>query len=145
MPGTIFDTNIWIAYKPARLPSDLIMSAVVMQELVVGASDKSEIKFLAASRRRYEREGKMLVPDSEDWWQAGVIFNSYLRKLKSRAGGKTPRLQQSEKQRIVRDALIAVTAKRAGALVVTDNLVDFEKLKPYCKVKVISGSDYFVG
>ncbi|MEW6207168.1 MAG: hypothetical protein AB1631_02305 [Acidobacteriota bacterium] len=65
--------------------------------------------------------------------------------MKSRAGSKTPRLHQSDKQRIARDALIAVTAKRAGAMVVTDNLVGFEKIKPYCKVKVISGSDYFGG
>lgn len=143
MAGTIFDTNIWIAYKLKRLPADLIMSAVVMQELVTAATDKTDVRNFKASKDKYEREGKILVPDSNDWWQVGVILNSYLRRLKAKAGGRTPRLQQNEKARIVRDALIAVTANRVGALVVTDNLTDFEKIRPYCKVRLKSGEDYF--
>lgn len=91
----------------------------------------------------YEREGRMLVPDSNDWWQVGIILNSHLRGLKSRAAGKTPRIQQGEKSQIVRDALIAVTAHRIDALVVTDNLSDFEKIRRYCKVRLKSGKEFF--
>ncbi len=145
MAGIIFDTNIWIAYQIKRLPADLIMSSVVMQELVAAATDKTDVRNFKASKDKYEREGKMLVPDSNDWWQVGFILNSYLRKLKSRVSGRIPRLQQNEKARLVRDALIAVTARRAGALLVTDNLADFEKIRAYCKVKVMSGRDYFGG
>ena len=62
----------------------------------------------------HEKKGTLLVPSGEDWWLAGKVLNSLLRGLKSKAGGKTPRLPADEKQRIIRDVLIARTAKRAG-------------------------------
>jgi hypothetical protein len=57
--------------------------------------------------------------------------------------GKTPKLPYADKQRIVRDVLIARTVKRAGALLVTDNLRDFKTISRYCNVRVISGKDFF--
>ncbi|HLG16790.1 MAG TPA: hypothetical protein VJH03_20150 [Blastocatellia bacterium] len=68
MPGTIYDTSIWIAYKPTKLPNDLVMSAVVLQELAAGAADGTILKKLAASRIMYEKEDKLLVPTGEDWF-----------------------------------------------------------------------------
>ncbi len=119
------------------------MSAVVMQELAAGAVDSSELKQLNAARRDYEKEGRLLVPTGEDWWQAGKVLNALLRGLKSRQGGLTPKLPDSEKHRIISDVLIAVTARRAGAFVVTDNLKDFERIKPYCNVKIINAIRFF--
>src|SRR5437868_5934687 len=119
------------------------MPAVVMQELVAGASDAEEVKRYATARKKYEQEGKYLVPTGEDWWQAGKVINSLLRGLKSKAHGKTPKLHPDEKSRIVRDVLIARTARRAGALLVTDNTADFVKIKPFCNVKIGGGKDYF--
>ncbi len=55
----------------------------------------------------------------------------------------TPRIQKIDQWRIVRDVLIARTAKRAGALLVTDNLKDFEKIKSFCQVRLVSGKAYF--
>lgn len=66
-----------------------------------------------------------------------------LRGLKSRRGGKTPKLPDSEKHRSISDVLIATTARRAGVIVVTDNLKDFERIRPYCAVKVTSGKEFF--
>lgn len=60
-----------------------------------------------------------------------------------KAGGLTPKLAAAEKQRIIRDVLIARTAKRAGALLVTDNLGDFKTIRRFCAVRVISGKNYF--
>jgi predicted nucleic acid-binding protein len=145
VPGIIFDTNIWIAYEPINLPKSLIMPAVVMQELVAGASDAEAVKRYATARKKYEQEGKYLVPSGEDWWQAGKVINSLLRGLKSKAHGKTPKLHPDEKSRIVRDVLIARAAISAGALLVTDNLADFEQIKRFCKVRLQSGQEYFRG
>jgi len=39
--------------------------------------------------------------------------------------------------------LIARTARGAGALVVTDNTADFEKIRRFCAVRTVSGADYF--
>lgn len=86
MPGVVFDTNIWIAYKPTNLPKNLVMSAVVLQELVAGASDGTVLKSLEVSRKQYEKEGKLLVPTGEDWYRAGKILNSFLHNLKAHAG-----------------------------------------------------------
>jgi hypothetical protein len=90
------------------------------------------------------RERKdLLVPTGEDWWLAGKVLNSLLRGLKSKAGGKTPRLPADEKQRIVRDVLIARTAKRAGALLITNNISDFHMIQQFCNVRIKSGKEYF--
>jgi predicted nucleic acid-binding protein len=143
VPGIIFDTNIWIAYEPADIPKSLVMPAVVMQELVAGASDTEAIKRYEAARKQYEKEGKFLVPTGEDWWQAGRVINSLLRGLKSKSGGRTPKLHPDEKQRIIRDVLIARIALRVGALLVTDNLADFRRIKRFCNVRLQSGQEYF--
>jgi predicted nucleic acid-binding protein len=68
MAGIVFDTNIWIGYKPTKLPNNLVMSAVVLHELVAGAADRSVLKALEASKRQYEKENKLLVPSGEDWF-----------------------------------------------------------------------------
>jgi predicted nucleic acid-binding protein len=143
MSRVTYDTSIFIAYKPAELPAGFLMSAVVLQELTAGAIDKSDVQRWDASRRAHEREGTLLVPTGEDWWLAGKVLNSLLRGLKSRSGGLTPKLPASEKQRIIRDVLIARTARRAGALLVTDNLKDFKLIARFCAVRAMVGRQYF--
>src|SRR5215469_5610331 len=116
MPIFTFDTSVFIAYKPAVLPAGFRMSAVVIQGLTAGATDKSEVQYWNASRLLHAKEGTLLVPTGEDWWLAGKVLNSLLRGLKSRARGKTPKLHHDETSRIVRDVLIARTARSAGAI-----------------------------
>lgn len=72
------------------------------------------------------------------------MLGALLRGEKSKAGGKTPRLRPYEKQRIVRDALIAVTVKRADALLVATNVKDFDEIRRYCKLRFVSACNYFV-
>ncbi|HXG66072.1 MAG TPA: type II toxin-antitoxin system VapC family toxin [Blastocatellia bacterium] len=143
MPKITFDTSIFIAYKPAALPAGFRMPAVVIQELTAGAVDKSDVQRWDAARRVYEQAGALLVPTGEDWWLAGKVLNSLLRGLKSKSKGLTPRLHPGEKQRIIRDALIARTVKREGALLVTNNIKDFEQIKSFCNIRMRSGKDYF--
>lgn len=143
MPTVTYDTNVFITRNPAYFPAGFVMSAVVMQELAAGAIDSSELKQLNTARRGYEEEGRLLVPTGEDWWQAGKVLNALLRGLKSKTGGLTPKLPNSEKHRIISDVLVAVTARRARALIVTDNLKDFEKIRPYCNVRIMSATEFF--
>jgi len=139
----VFDTNIWIAYQPHTIPRSHHMSVVVLQELLAGAADATGVKKYEAARRHYEQDGKLLVPTADDWIEAGKVLNSLLRGLKSKRGGKTPKLHHQEKQRIIRDVLIARTVKRAGGLLVTDNTRDFRMIKQFCNVKIQSGREYF--
>lgn len=143
MPRITYDTSVFIAYKPAELPAGFLMSAVVMQELATGAKDKSELQRLEAAHRAFEKAETLIVPTGEDWWLAGKVLNSLLRGLKSRQGGLTPRLPATEKQRIIRDVLIARTARRASALVVTDNIKDFKMIARFCAVRTVMGEQYF--
>lgn len=53
------------------------------------------------------------------------------------------KISVAERYRIINDVLIARTAKRAGVTVVADNVNDFEKIRNFCDVKLISGSIYF--
>jgi predicted nucleic acid-binding protein len=143
MPAITFDTSVFIAYQPAVFPAGFLLSAVVVQELAAGALDKSGLQELDASRRKYEKMGRLLVPTGEDWWLAGKMLNSLLRGLKSKRKGLTPKLPAAEKQRIIRDVLIARTARRAGALLITDNVGDFKLINRFCAVRVTPGRQYF--
>src|SRR5918912_510685 len=143
MPRVTFDTSVFIAYQPAVFPAGFLLSAVVVQELAAGALDKSGLQQLDASRRKYEQMGRLLVPTGEDWWFAGKVLNSLLRGLKSKRGGLTPKLPAAEKQRIIRDVLIARTVRRAGALLVTDNVSDFKLIARFCAVRTVTGKKYF--
>ena len=143
MAKVLFDSSVFITYKPATLPAGFVMSAVVIQELAAGAADKSTLQRLDAARLKYEKLGRLLVPTSEDWWLAGKVLNSLFRGLKSRKRGRTSRIGRAEQQRIIRDVLIARTARRANAILVTDNVADFRKIDRFCKVELCRGSDYF--
>jgi predicted nucleic acid-binding protein len=143
MPTLTFDTSVFIKYKPAKFPAGFAMSAVVIQELAAGAADRSALKELDDARRLYEKAGRLLVPNGEDWWLAGKVLNSLWRGMKSKTGGRRQPIPKVEQQRIIRDVLIARSARRAGAAVVTENIADFEMISRFCKVNLIRGEDYF--
>ena len=139
----VLDTNIWIAYQPETFPKSLLMSVIVLQELVAGAPDYTGVKKYEAARKEYERENRLLVPTADDWFLAGKILNALLRGLKSERGGKTPKLHPNEKQRIIRDVLIARTVRRVNGLLITDNIDDFKRIKKFCNVRLQSGKAFF--
>ena len=143
MPIVTFDTCIFIAYKPSSFPKGFRMTAIVLQELTAGAPDNDSVKALNISRRDHEKAGTLLVPTGEDWWMAGKVLNSMLRGQRSKNKGKTPRISFDEKQRIIRDVLIARVSKRANTTLITDNLKDFERIQNFCKVRIMSGKDHF--
>jgi predicted nucleic acid-binding protein len=143
MSKVTFDTNVFITYPNVELPDSFYMSIVVLQELLVGAEDDTEIKHLNRARIEYAKAERLLVPDAEDWWQVGRIINALQRGKKANQGGKTPKLGSLEKYRLTNDVLIPRTAKKAGVAIVSDNLKDFEFIQRFCKVRVISAAQYF--
>ena len=72
-------------------------------------------------------------------WHSGPTARTKIKE----DGQDTKDLSSRESQ-IINDVLIARTAKRAGVTVVTDNINDFEKIRKFCDVKIISGSKYFL-
>jgi predicted nucleic acid-binding protein len=141
--GIVFDTNIYISRKPGKYPRNLLLSVVVLQELVAGAPDSSVVRMYEATRRKFENDGRLLAPTADDWFIAGRILNSLLRGLKSSHGGKIPKLPYQQQYQIIRDVLIARTVKRAGAVLVTDNVDDFAKIQRFCNLRMITGREFF--
>jgi predicted nucleic acid-binding protein len=141
MPKVTYDTNVFIKEKPAYFPAGFFMSAVVIQELAAGA-DGAKLKELRSLTNSYEKEGRLLTPNGEDWWFAGKILSS-LFNTSDLPKKKSARISKTEQQRILRDVLIARTAKRAGVTIVTSNLKDFQKIRAYCNVKIQTPDDFF--
>ena len=143
MPPITFDTSVFKTYKPADFPAGFVFSAVVIQEMMASASDDSELKRWAAAWGAYEREDRLIVPDSADWLMASKVLYWLTQRRKKRAGGKSPPLKTGASQRMALDALIAVSARRHRAAVVTVNYSDFEAIRYYCNVEVIRASEFF--
>ena len=142
MGNIVFDTSVLIAFKP-KLPPGSYFCIVVIQELMAGARDGSELKSWEATAKGLEKESRLLVPTTEDWLLAGRVLNSLLRGLKSKRSGKTPRLHPHDIQRIIRDVLIARCVRRANALLVTNNVRDFERIRRFCNVRIQPGREFF--
>ncbi len=144
MPSVTYDTSIFIAYKPTRYPAGFLMSAVVAQELIASATEESESRRWQAATRAYETEERLIVPTMEDWLMASKVLYWLGQGRKRRGKGKSPRLQPEAKQRMVLDALIATSARRVGAKVVTNNWDDFKAIQYYYDdLKLERGDEFF--
>ncbi len=143
MPLITYDTSIFTTYKPEAFPSGFLFSAVVIQELIASANDDSEVTIWTNARRAFEREDRLIVPNSEDWLMASKVLYWFTQGRKKKAGGKSPPLKKGASQRMALDALIAVSARRHKATVVTVNYRDFEAIRYYCNVKAIKASEFF--
>lgn len=143
MTRITYDSNIHISRRLSSFPQGFCMTAIVLEELTAGSPDESEVKYWGQVRKAREQDGTLLTPNAEDWWQTGKILNSLRRGLKSTTTGKIPKHSASHTERIIRDTLIARVCKREGLLLVTDNIKDFALIQNFCKIKLVSGKDYF--
>ena|SRR5437870_5604346 len=137
----MFDSNIYTnpTYRePATRIRPLCVSSVVIQELLVIATKEQRETLIQDFRERPKlKEG--VFPDGEDWLEVGKCL-SRLCSGESEVG----RLSKDEVNRLVRDALIARTAMRMNAVLVTSNTTDFAKIKSVFKSLVFkSPSEYF--
>ena len=143
MSRVTYDTNVLIRFRPAHYPAGFFMSAVVVQELTAGAKDAAHMQVFEQLWRDFEARDRLLVPNGEDWWFTGKILSSLRRGLRSHRAGRTSAISAEEQQRIVRDVLIARSAKRINAVVVTENVADFEKIRRFCNVRIVRPAHYF--
>ena len=135
----VVDTNVVIRHRMSDIPG--LVSAVVLQELTAGARDAAEVRRLGAVCALAEQDGVLVTPDGEDWFFAGKVLNSLHRGLRSHRRGPTPAIPKDEQQRLLRDVLIARSARRINAMVATYNAADFEKIRRFCNVRVMDPAD----
>jgi predicted nucleic acid-binding protein len=122
----IFDTSVYVSHWQSGahldelrdLRSRLIVrhSSVVLSELRRGARTR-RAQHLVESLRRLARDP--WTPTAEDWWRSGGL----IRKVGDDQGWDTRRRRDFQN-----DTLIALTARRHGSVVVTENRADFELL-----------------
>ncbi|MBA2493819.1 MAG: PIN domain-containing protein [Acidobacteria bacterium] len=125
-PG-IFDTSIYI--RALRQGNNAILkkrqskifplwlSAVVLEELYVGASDKRAVKVLTKFEREFTNINRLLVPNQTDWSIAGQILNKI---------GKKYGFEKVGKARLTNDTLLAASVARMGFTLLTANKKDFQ-------------------
>jgi len=139
-----FDTNIFISRPRNLLSPRLYFSSIVLAELLSGAQDRARIKELETWRYAAVRFDRFLVPTGEDWWEAGKVLQRLSQTAKRENFGSTPKSSPEERGRLFNDCLLAVSCRRAGVAVVSDNAKDFERLSVACRVKWQSGDEFFV-
>jgi predicted nucleic acid-binding protein len=139
----VLDTNVLIRHESRRLPRGALLSAVVVQEMTAGARDDAETRRWGAALRDYGKRDRLLTPDGEDWYEAGRVLNALMRGKRSWRSGRTATISKEEQQRLVRDVLIARSARRVNAAVVTYNAGDFRKIRRFCDVTVLEPAEFF--
>ena len=146
MPYFTYDTSVFISRKLSNLhemPHGFLMSAVVQMELMASAADGSDRKLYEKSFRQYQERNLLIIPNSEDWLLAGKILHLLTHDRKRSQRGKLQRLPPGASQRLALDALIAVSARRWKAQVVTENWADFKAIQRYCNAKIVKASTFF--
>jgi predicted nucleic acid-binding protein len=131
MSAALLDSSVYIsamrrgdeavlALRRSSIDTPLWLSAVVLEELYAGASGRI-LQSLERMEREFDRMKRILVPNLGDWTEAGRV----LARLAARYG------YEKIGGRLANDALIAMSAARIGARVITVNEGDFRKLAEF--------------
>jgi predicted nucleic acid-binding protein len=132
MSAAMLDSSVYIsatrrgdeavlALRRSSIDTPLWLSAVVLEELYAGASGRI-LQSLERMEREFDRMKRILVPNLGDWTEAGRV----LARLAARYG-----YEKIGQGRLANDALIAMSAARIGARVITVNEGDFRKLAEF--------------
>jgi len=133
----ILDTSIYIPFINAGISHPILeleyetpllyMSAVVIEELYAGASDNNTIKLLDRLYGTFENLGRLIAPDALDWKKTGKV----IAKLGQKYG-----FEEKFLTKITNDVLIALSARKIGAVVVTFNIKDFSRIKEFVDFEI---------
>ena len=136
MAWALLDADVYIRHFEGRQSADALAfiqrrfvvphSAVVLSELRRGARTPAARKWV----ERLQRAAAVRwAPTVSDWWDAGRV----VQQLGDRNGWDTAKRRDFQN-----DALIAFTARREGATVVTYNRKDFELLARAVGISVLA-------
>jgi predicted nucleic acid-binding protein len=141
-----YDTSVCISRNLTdfhKMPQDFLLSAVVMMELIAGARDESRRKLYWEAFRHYQKNDLIIVPSVDDWLFAGNVLHLLTHTRRRLQKGKLQRLPPGASQRLALDVLIAVSARRWKAQVVTENWSDFKAIQRYCNTTIVRAATFF--
>ncbi|MBI5639595.1 MAG: hypothetical protein HZA17_04130 [Nitrospirae bacterium] len=115
-----------------KFPEDFVtpllyMSSVVVSELYAGAHDSQSIKLLDKLSHSFQKVGRLIVPNIDDWRQTGGIIAK---------SGKKYGYDSTYLSRLQNDILIACSARRIGAFVLTKNEKDFMRIREFMDFRI---------
>lgn len=135
MAWAILDTSVYIDHWEQGLHAETLSavrrafivrhSSVVLAELRRGAHTQKAQQLVRSLRRLARVHWE---PTAKDWWEAGQV----IRKI-----GNARTWDRHKRQEFQNDALIALTARRHGATVVTTNREDFHALARELRISVL--------
>lgn len=136
MPVAILDTNIYIGHWEHGLYEETLgivrqtylvrHSSVVLSELRRGARTRDAERQVTALFRIARIQWE---PRPADWWEAGKL----VREI-----GDARDWDRHKRREFQNDALIALTARRHGAIVVTDNQSAFDLLAQTVRIPLLA-------
>jgi predicted nucleic acid-binding protein len=136
MHWAILDANVYIGHWEQGLYAETLAavgrayivrhSAVVLSELRRGARTRAAERLVTAL---YRLARVCWEPTAADWWEAGRL----VRKI-----GDAEGWDRNKRRDFQNDALIALTARRHGATVVTANLLDFDLLARELRIQMLA-------
>ena len=103
-------------------PQTLWLSAVVLEEVYVGALDSKIKKLLENFEKNFENINRLLMPNKTDWTICGQVL--------SMVGSKYG-FDLVKRARMTNDCLIAMSARRKGLKVITHNAFYFEIISEF--------------
>ena len=134
MPWAVLDASVYLDHwergrnekELADVRSAFVIrhSAVVLSELRRGTSTNAGRRWVAELARAATA---IWAPAAADWWDAGRLIQQF---------GNARHWNTSKRRDFQNDALIALTAKRHGATVVTADRADFELLGSALHIQV---------
>jgi predicted nucleic acid-binding protein len=131
----VIDTSVYVGHWEHGLYAEMLEqvrrafvvrhSAVVLSELRRGARTREAQRTVL---RLHRLAHEVWEPTASDWWDAGRII---------RTVGDAHGWDRNKRRDFQNDALIALTARRHGATVVTGNREDFELLARALRISVM--------
>lgn len=136
MRWAVIDTGVYIGHWEHRLYDGVLAEVrrtFIVRQSVVVLSELRRGARTAASRRLVGNLARLApvwwTPVADDWWQAGELIQAI---------GDSRDWDTAKRRDFQNDALIALTARRHGATVVTTNADDFALLGRALDVSVLT-------
>ena len=128
----ILDTSVYIDnLRSGRFKNDILalpylvpLSAVVLAELARGARSREMKKFVEDLRNNL----RVITPTENEWALSGGLVNRI---------ATAKRFEVNKTREIHFDVLIALSARRIGAVVITCNRADFTTIRQFLNFKLI--------
>ncbi|MGQ0815373.1 MAG: type II toxin-antitoxin system VapC family toxin [Gemmatimonadota bacterium] len=140
MKKYVLDTNLYINAFRSVVAAEALrqwyltfapvtyLSSIVFHELLVGANTPAKTKDI---RERIAgplvRTGRLMTPSHAAWQAAGEAI--------ARMADREKRPLRNIPKSLVNDYLLAASCREAGMTLITDNVSDFERIRPYVKLE----------